>query len=183
MATAALTAPESPARFTTAEFARMCEQDAFADIKVELIAGVLHRLPLNMNRHGGMQAQVIMELAEVVSEKHVLASVGIDFGNATVVACDSAVLRERDRGASGWLAPDELELVVEISEGTFDRDYGLKQRLYAGAGVSTYWVVDLMRSVVHVFDRPSEDGYLGIDLVRFGEPLAVPGSEAAITLV
>lgn len=181
MATAALTAPQSPARFTTAEFGRMCERDAFADIKVELIEGVLHRLPLNMNRHGAMQVQVIMGLAEAVGETHVLATVGIDLGNATVVACDSAVLG-RASGRTGWLKPDEMRLVVEIAEGTFDRDYGLKQRLYAGAGIPTYWIVDLTRSVVHVFDRPSEDGYFGIDLVRFGEPLEVPGSEAAITL-
>ena len=182
MATALLTAPQSPARFTTAEFAWMCERDAFADIKVELIEGVLHRVPLNMNRHGAMQVQVLMGLAEAAGEKRVLATVGIDLGGATVVACDAAVLGERDRGGSGWLSPDELRLVVEISEGTLDRDYGLKQRLYAAAGVPTYWVVDLMRSVVHVFDRPSEDGYLGIDLVRFGELLAVPASAATMTL-
>lgn len=136
----------------------MCERDAFGDIKVELIEGVLHRLPLNMNWHGAMQVQVLMGLAEAVGEKRVLATVRIDLGDATVVACDAAVLGERVRDGSGWLKPDELRLVVEISEGTFDRDYGLKQRLYAGAGVPTYWVVDLMRSVVHVFDRPTERG-------------------------
>jgi hypothetical protein len=42
--------------------------------------------------------------------------------------------------------------------------------------------VDVERRVVHVFDRPEAGDYLGIDLVRFGEPLVVPGSEAAITL-
>lgn len=176
MAAAALTAFQSPARFTTAEFAWMCERDAFGDIKVELVEGVLHRLPLNMNCHGAMQVQVLMGLAEAVGKKHVRATIGIDLGDATVVACDAAVLGEVRHGGDGWLKPDEVRLVVEIAEGTFDRDFGLKQRLYAGAGVPNYWVVDLMRSVVHVFDRPSEDGYLGIDLVRFGEPLAVPGA-------
>jgi Uma2 family endonuclease len=174
MPTAALREPQVPARFTTAEFAWMCERDAFGDMKVELIDGVLHRLPLNMNRHGAMQVQALMCLAEAVGEKRVLATVGIDLGGATVVACDAAVLGERDRGGSGWLTPDDLALVVEIAEGTFDRDYGLKQRLYAAASIPTYWVVDPMRRVVH--------GYLGIGLVRFGEPLAVPGSEATIVL-
>ena len=45
-----------------------------------------------------------------------------------------------------------------------------------------YWVVDGARGVVHVFDRRGEDGYDGIALVRFGEPLAVPGTEPTITL-
>lgn len=87
-----------------------------------------------MNRHGAM----MMRLAEAVGLKRVLGSVGIDLGGATVVACDSAVLNEVTRGEDGWLKPDEVQLVVEIAEGTFDRDYGLKQRKYAAAGVPTY---------------------------------------------
>lgn len=178
----ALTEPQSPARFTTAEFARMCEVDAFGDMNVELIEGVLHRFPLPINRHGALQARLIFGLVETAGKARLLGRVGIDLGNATVVACDVAVLHEANTSEDHWLLPGEVQLVVEIAADTFDRDYFLKRRLYASAGIPTYWVVDVNRQVIPVFDRPDGGDYLGIDLVRFGEPLAVPESNATITL-
>ena len=37
----------------------------------------------------------------------------------------------------------DLALVVEISDSSLRRDQGLKQRIYAQAGIPTYWIVNL----------------------------------------
>ena len=80
------------------------------------------------------------------------------------------------------LRPDEVALVVEIADTTLSHDLGLKCRKYAEAGVPVYWVVDASRAVVHVHAEPVEGDYVEIHTVRFGQPLAVPGTDRAITL-
>ncbi len=162
----------------------MLEADVFEGDRVELIDGEIERVQRPKNPHADRQAQVMIRLGRVVSDERLIrGDSGIDLDGDTFVVADAVVLRARVAVAEHrWFAPSDVLLAVEISETTQDRDLGVKQRKYAASGIPHYWVVDGVRSVVHVFDRPSEDGYLGIDLVRFGEPLAVPGSEAAITL-
>jgi Uma2 family endonuclease len=47
-----------------------------------------------------------------------------------------------------------LALVVEISEAMLERDRTLKQRLYARAGISTYWIVNLIERQLEVYTNP-----------------------------
>lgn len=159
----------------------MIEAGAFEDMWVELIDGELERMPPPGRQHGTGQIGLLAELLKVFSKKRVFADVAIDLGNDTVVGCDAAVLKT-EGGEGTLIAAGELLLVAEVAYSSHDRDLQLKRRLYAGAGVPTYWVVDVERRVAHVFDQPDGDDYRGIDLVRFGEPLAVPGSDATITL-
>lgn len=169
------------ARFSTAEFLRMLEADVFEDDRVELIDGEIERMQRPKNLHAARQAKVVMRLGNAVGEEFVRGETGVVLGDDTFLTADATLLREpieEDR----WCTAADLRLLVEVAETTRERDLGTKQRKYAAAGVPTYWVVDGTRGLVHVFDRPSDDGYLGIDLVRFGEPLAVPGSDKAITL-
>jgi Uma2 family endonuclease len=53
--------------------------------------------------------------------------------------------------------PGEVELVVEISDSSLSRDRGLKQRVYARAGVPSYWIINLIESCIEVSTQPSGD--------------------------
>ncbi|TCP73253.1 putative restriction endonuclease [Sphingomonas sp. PP-CE-1G-424] len=59
---------------------------------------------------------------------------------------------------------------------------GPKRTDYASIGIENYWVVDGARSVVHVFGEPVDGDYAQVHTVRFGEPLAVPGTNATIII-
>ncbi|MEG3091384.1 Uma2 family endonuclease [Sphingomonas sp. PB1R3] len=107
--------------------------------------------------------------------------VGITLNDATVVACDAALLRQ-PIAENRFLTPDDVRLMVEIAQTTQSRDMGLKRMLYVQANIPTYWVIDGMRHVVHVYVDPVDGEYSSVHTVRFGEPLAVPGSDTAITL-
>jgi Uma2 family endonuclease len=50
--------------------------------------------------------------------------------------------------------PGEVEVVVEISESSLRRDRGLKKRIYARAGVPTYWIINLIDGCIEVFTQP-----------------------------
>jgi len=49
----------------------------------------------------------------------------------------------------------DLELVVEIADSTLERDRSLKKRLYARAGISVYWIVNLSQQQLEVYTQPN----------------------------
>jgi len=107
--------------------------------------------------------------------------IGIDLGDDTVLGCDAALLRG-PLLENRWPRPDELSLVVEVSETTLGRDLGLKMPRYAAAGVANCWVIDGAASVVHAFSDPMDGSYRNVRVTPFGESLSVPGTDATITL-
>ncbi|WP_312488471.1 Uma2 family endonuclease [Sphingomonas sp.] len=173
--------PDTRARFTSAEFLHMVESGAFDGMKVELIDGELARMNPPMNGHSAAQANVVFYLAQKIGPVLVRGETGIVLNDSNVVSCDAALLRQTVT-ENRFLTPADILLVVEIAQTTQSRDLGLKRMLYARAGIPTYWAIDGMRRVIHVHAAPVDGEYTDVHTVRFGEPLAVPGCEAAITL-
>ncbi len=171
------------ARFSAAEFRQMAATGAFAEMAVELIDGELQRMNPPMSDHGARQMRLGTKLWQVFGQDHdrVLGEVGIQLADDTVVGCDVAVLRAPIEG-NRLLFPADLLLVVEVADTTLDRDTGLMRRKYAAAGIAHYWVVDGARGVVHVYGEPIAGDYAQIATIRFGDPLAVPGTDATICL-
>lgn len=55
--------------------------------------------------------------------------------------------------------PDRALLLCEVSDTTLAYDRGHKLRAYALAGVSEYWIPDLVGETLEVCHRPEGDGY------------------------
>jgi Uma2 family endonuclease len=73
--------------------------------------------------------------------------------------------------------PRDIRLLVEISDTTLAFDLRKKARLYARAGISEYWVVDIAGRRVFVHREPQGDKYETV--TAYGEtesvaPLAAP---------
>jgi hypothetical protein len=60
-------------------------------------------------------------------------------------------------------SPEDLALVVEVSDTSLERDQTTKQRLYARSRVPVYWIANLPESRIEVYTGPSgpveEPGY------------------------
>lgn len=172
------------ARFTTAEFLAMAATGAFADMRLELVRGELQRMNPPGTRHGSTQARVIVKLATALAGNDGLTLVGetaIDLGADTVLGADVALL-SLAAVESRPAHVDEVLLVVEVSDATLARDLGDKADDYAAAGIATCWVVDVASEVTNVLTSPGPQGYASRRVVRFTEPLPVPGTDASITL-
>ncbi len=103
------------ARFTTAEFARMCELGAFDDMKVELVDGELERLIKPFANHAHWQALVIGRLWTTLgpdASSRIVGEAGVDMGDATVLGCDAALLHAP--APLRWLEPSEVLLVCAV---------------------------------------------------------------------
>lgn len=171
------------ARITTAQFLRMCEAAVFEDDdgKIELVEGELERMPPPKNAHSVLQGLIYARLVALFGAERTRVQVGVDIGGDTVFGCDVAVLLEPVL-ADRWPKAGETLLAVEVSRSTLGRDLGMKVPRYAAAGVPHCWVVDVRTSVIYTYSKPVDADYTFVQTVRFGEALAVPGSDATITL-
>ncbi len=55
--------------------------------------------------------------------------------------------------------PEDVLLVVEVSDTTLDYDRNFKIPLYARAGIREAWIVNLQETYIEVYSTPSKQGY------------------------
>jgi Uma2 family endonuclease len=178
---------EAPVRFTAEEFMELAQHPPVCDWvgKVELIEGEIVRMSPAGMPHWNAQRLTTMHLqaafAPLGPEWVVGAEAAIKLGKLTVRVPDVAVLRNPDLTA---VAADRstLFMAVEIADSSLRNDLGRKLRAYAAAGVPHYWVADLNGRRFHVMSEPADGDYREKSVVAFGEPIAVPGTDATITL-
>jgi Uma2 family endonuclease len=153
------------ARLAMADYDRLIEDGAFDDIRnrrIELIRGTLHETPLP---ESSAHEEVVDRLAEW---SHLSASnhqVRIRVQNSIgVPPLDSAPQPDL-----AWVArksyrlqrpqPDDVLLVIEVSDSSLDYDLGEKADLYAAAGVADNWVVSIPHWQIEVHRSPQNGRY------------------------
>ena len=65
-----------------------------------------------------------------------------------VVRGDTRQYLDRHPGA------EDIALIIEVSDTTLQRDRTVKKRIYARAGISIYWIVNLVEEQVEVYSQP-----------------------------
>jgi Uma2 family endonuclease len=71
---------------------------------------------------------------------------------------DVAVIRgAREAYLAHHPYPENVVLIIEISDSTLRYDRTTKQRLYAQAGVKVYWIVNLVERQLEVYTNPSSE--------------------------
>lgn len=99
----------------------------------------------------------------------------------TIRAADIAVVGmdvPRDRS----VRPRDVILAVEIAATSLAEDPDATLADHARLDIAEYWVVNLEAKVVHAPSEPNGDNYADCRVVRFGEPLPVPGTDATIVI-
>jgi Uma2 family endonuclease len=89
---------------------------------------------------------------------------------------DIAVVRRPWRGYPGaHPGPDDILLLIEVADSSFNVDSGAKLEMYAKAGIREFWIVDLKIDVVHVHRKPSGLTYKSVTTVKPSEMLELEG--------
>jgi len=73
--------------------------------------------------------------------------------------------------------PEDVFLVIEVSDSTLSRDRNLKASLYAQAGIADYWIVNAAARTLEIRRDPEADGYRSVEVLHPGDearPLAFP---------
>src|SRR5579859_4079058 len=92
---------------------------------------------------------------------------------------DLLVLRESDRRLKTNPRPEDILMVIEVSDSTLDFDLTKKAPLYARAGIPEYWVLDVNGRRLIVHREPAGGRYGSVVVYHEQEglaPLASPHS-------
>jgi Uma2 family endonuclease len=156
------------------------------DDHVELLDGVIVAEPPQEPRHASSTTYVY-EALHAALRGRALIRVQMPFvaGRFSVPEPDVAVVPGR---ASDYESahPTTALLIVEVAESSLPQDRLTKTRIYAGAAVPEYWVVNLRDGCVEVFQAPDPQRrtYARNDTVRAGgqlSPLAFPDVSIAVS--
>jgi Uma2 family endonuclease len=97
---------------------------------------------------------------------------------------DVVLLRLRaDQYADGLPGPEDVLLIVEVSDTTVAADRKVKLPLYAAAGIPAAWLVNIPRRSIEVHREPRGGRYQQVTVFRTGEsisPLMLPEVSIAV---
>jgi Uma2 family endonuclease len=88
----------------------------------------------------------------------------VNLDSRTELQPDVMLLKWRDY-SQGHPRPEDVLLLVEVSDTTVDSDRGVKLPLYARSGVREVWIVDLPARSVETYSEPEGDSYAKTGLV------------------
>jgi Uma2 family endonuclease len=162
------------------EYERLVELGSLKDEKVELLYGRIIR----MSPQGGPHRYSVERLVA-------LLVVGLRGRARLTVQSSFAASDESEPEPDLGVVPlgDYLDappakayLVIEVAQSSLPDDRR-KAALYSAAGVSEYWIVNLVDSVIEVHRHPSPSGYAQITQHGRGKELPLPSFEDVIVRV
>ncbi|KOR36426.1 MULTISPECIES: Uma2 family endonuclease [Planktothricoides] len=69
--------------------------------------------------------------------------------------------------------PREIYLIIEVADSTLKRDREFKGTVYAKAGITDYWVLDISDRQLYVLREPQENGYQREAILRENDPISL----------
>ena len=143
------------------------------DDRVELIEGeIVAMSPIGDRRLACVDMLASQFFSAVKGEAIVRVQGSIRLGEYSEPQPGIALLRHRDDYyASSSATPEDILLLVEVSDSSLDRDGNYKLPRYAQAGVPEVWIANLTEDCVDRFRNPTEDGYS--DETRFNRGDAI----------
>jgi Uma2 family endonuclease len=166
-------------RFTVHDYHRMGEAGILhEDDRVELIEGELIEMTAIGTRHFSCVNRLNRLLVMSVGDEAIVSVQNpVRLNEYNEPQPDLAVIRPRDYRESLPL-PEDVLLLIEVSDTTLAYDRGVKLPLYAQAGIREVWIVNLPGETIERYTDPLEEGYRRADRLRRGqtlEPIPLPG--------
>lgn len=160
-------------RFSVDDYYRMAEVGILSeDDRVELIQGEI----VAMYPIGARYAQVVTTLTEILfrnldlTKVQIRVQMPVRFGGYDEPEPDLAVVARRAGGyPTVHPAAVDCRLLIEVADSSLPRDRRLKLPLYARAGITEFWLVDLNGESVEVCTAPDGDKYSKVNVFRRGQ--------------
>ncbi len=174
-----------PYKFSLDEAYAIGETGVFRGTDVELIGGQFLVKEPPSSFHAGIVKRLLNQLNKIVGSAAIISAQDpVVLSRYDVPEPDIAILKPRDDFyTSKHPAPDDVYLVVEVSNTSLCYDQSTKAALYAAAGIETYWIVDINAKVVNVHEDPVDERYEDIHICERGDVLTLPVPDAAQLLV
>ncbi|MEZ2317838.1 MAG: Uma2 family endonuclease [Microcoleus sp.] len=170
-------------RFSIAEYHRLGELGFFdPDDRVELIRGEIIKMAAKGTLHSVCNSLVFGELYSLVGKRAIVR------GQEPIILMDDSepepdvvIARNRcDNYLSSHPEPADILLVIEVSNSTLKYDQITKLSLYAEAGITNYWIFNLVDNQLEMHNEPYQKrqgdfSYRSQNIVLQNETVVIPG--------
>ncbi|GAB1538441.1 hypothetical protein NUACC21_11020 [Scytonema sp. NUACC21] len=178
----------TPKRFTIDEYHRLIELGFLKEEdRIELIRGELIQMTAKGTPHTVCSSILCRQLDRLLGDRAVIRGQDpITLPNQSEPEPDVVIARGRDED---YLAhhpyPQDILLVIEISDKTLDYDQTTKLMLYAEAGILHYWIANLQAGQLECYSQPyqtiqGEFNYLSKQIFLANQSVPIPGFEDAL---
>ncbi|MBR8834618.1 MAG: Uma2 family endonuclease [Stigonema ocellatum SAG 48.90 = DSM 106950] len=173
----------TPKHFTLAEYHRLIELGFLTqDDRLELIRGQLMQMAAKGTRHSVCNTKLFHELDRLVGDKAVVrGQEPIILPTDSEPEPDVAIARgQADDYLLSHPQPENILLVIEVSDSTLDYDQNTKLALYAEDGISDYWIINLVANQLERYCQPYQDaqgkfGYRTKQIALRHDSVTLPG--------
>jgi Uma2 family endonuclease len=167
-------------RFSVKEYYRMAETGVLRpDARVELLNGEI----IDMSPIGPFHGGLVKRLSRIFNLKAkgrwiVSTQDPLHLEDYSEPEPDVMLLKPApDDYTSRHPQPDDVFLLIEVSDTTLDFDHEEKLPAYGRAGVAEAWIVNLIDAMIEIYREPHFTGYGSKTILRAGDtiaPLAFP---------
>jgi len=164
--------------WTVDEVLQMVEKGILPpDNRLELIRGELIEMSPIGNRHAVVVDRLLFYLNQILRGKVIIRCQGpVMADKFSIPEPDIAILRFRENFYEDkYPGPGDILWVIEVSDTSLGYDRKIKAPLYAEMGIPEYWIADLNRNCVEVYQKPADGRYTAKKIYRPGEKLVLPG--------
>ena len=147
-------------RFSLDEYHKLTEIGFFhEDDRIELIRGEIIEMAAKGTAHEVCISKLLRELVIILGEAATLRCQSpIVLPKNSEPEPDFAIVRNSpDDYLSAHPNPDDVLLVIEISDSTLNYDRNIKLPLYAEAGISDFWIFNLFDNQLEAHSEPFQN--------------------------
>ncbi|MBN8560295.1 MAG: Uma2 family endonuclease [Leptolyngbya sp. UWPOB_LEPTO1] len=162
-------------RFTIEEYHRLIKLGFFQeDDRIELIWGQLIHKIQKSTAHSACNTRLTRQLIDLLEDQATIQNQSpITLANNSEPEPDLAIVQNRpDDYLSGHPRPEDILLVIEISDLSLTYDQETKLEMYAEDNIQNYWIFNLLDRVLEMYSEPyrKSDSEFGYRLKRIALP-------------
>jgi Uma2 family endonuclease len=160
---------------TVKDYHRMGETGIFdPDERIELLTGQIVKKPVKGPSHSAAVKRIDRLLrSHLAQDTLVQQQDPIQLDDYSEPEPDIALLRPNPTDyEEHHPTVADVYLIIEVSDSTLSRDCEFKADIYARSRITDYWVLDIPNRRLHVFRKPSQDGYQSRVTLTEGDSIA-----------
>jgi Uma2 family endonuclease len=168
-------------RFTITEYHRLADLDFFTeDDRVELIKGEIIKMAAKGKAHSVCNTRLYRELFKLLEEKATIrGQEPIIIDNSEPEPDLTIVKNTPDDYFLNHPIPSDIFLIIEVADSSLKYDQEVKLFLYSEAGISDYWIFNLMAYYLECYSDPYQDlqgkfGYRHKSIILPNESVKLP---------
>ena len=162
---------------TSADYYQMIESGIIREgERVELILGQIFTMAAKGTRHTVATSRLLKNLFMLIGEQAIVRCQDpISLPNHSEPEPDIAIVRLRsDDYVDSHPAPADIILVIEVADSSIKFDRDTKAALYAAAGISEYWIVNLIDDRLEIYRQPEGSIYAKIEIITPPRSINLP---------